>query len=139
MEQKDQIQKLIDRFYKIISGKAGENRNWDEFRTLFHSNAQLVPMRYSESKDCTAVAYDVNSYIAMLRGFLENNDFYEFGFDYQIEIHGNIAQVTGRYEARKSIDDKSPIKSGTNLVQVLFNGGSWQIISMLWQDDPFFP
>lgn len=132
MNNEKEIIGLIDSFYAIISGKAGQNRNWNGFRKLFYNGAQLIPYKFDES--CT-VAYDVNTYIEnRLSPLLETNDFYEFGYDYDIEIFKNIAQVHSKYDAKTTPESKSLIKSGTSFVQLINTGTEWKIINMLWQD-----
>ena len=36
----DSIMKAV---YDVISGDAGKARDWDRFRTLFHTDARLIP------------------------------------------------------------------------------------------------
>jgi hypothetical protein len=48
MNNESLIQSVIDKFYEIISGKAGEEKNWDEFRSLFFSeDSSLASMKYN--------------------------------------------------------------------------------------------
>ncbi len=129
------IQEPIDAFYSIISGKAGEARNWDSFRDLFHKGASLTVMRLTEQKAYAAVTHDVESYITRLAKFLESKDFYEYGFRYSVRIFGNIAHVYSEYEAKASMLDNKPIKRGVNLVQLVYDGAKWRILNMLWQDE----
>lgn len=128
------IKELIDNFYRIISGKVEENRNWNDFRTLFFTNAHLMSMRFNSNRECVSVPVDIESYILGLDKFLKTKDFYEYGFNYEINIWGNIAQVYSEYEAKKTLEDNEPIKKGVNLVQLINNGSGWKILNMLWQD-----
>ena len=36
----DAIMKVV---YDLISGDAGQKRDWDRFRTLFHKDARMIP------------------------------------------------------------------------------------------------
>ena len=36
----DAIMKAV---YEVISGDAGQKRDWDRFRSLFHKDAKLIP------------------------------------------------------------------------------------------------
>jgi len=134
MNGNKEIEELVDRFYKIISGKAEEERNWETFRTLFFTNAQLTSMRFDSSNRCVALPVTVESYIAGLAKFLKTTDFYEHGFGYQIVVEGDIAHAYSRYEARYSPAAIEPVKKGTCLIQLANNGSQWLIVSMLWQD-----
>lgn len=128
MNGKD-ISRIIDSFYEVISGKAYEDRNWGKFSSLFYQNARLINFKGNN------LSSDVESYIATLTQWLKRNDFYEYGFDYEISTYGNIAQVSSRYEAKESNDSDFVIKSGRNLVQLVYTNGQWKILNMLWEDD----
>jgi hypothetical protein len=134
MEGEKEIKKLIDNFYSIISGKEEEERDWNSFRTLFYGNAHLTSTRFNSNNECIAIPKDVESYISGLDKFLKSNEFYEYGFNYEISIIGNISQVHSEYEAKKSLKDNNPIKKGVNLVQLINDGHRWRIVSMLWED-----
>ncbi|SCZ00860.1 nuclear transport factor 2 family protein [Alkaliphilus peptidifermentans] len=135
MNSEKEIQYAIDKFYKIISGSAGERRNWNEFKSLFFSeDSSLASMKYNADKECITKGMDVESYIVGLCDFLKSNDFYEYGFNYEIKVIGSIASVYSEYAAKRKKEDSNIIKSGVNLVQLIHNGHEWKIHSMLWQD-----
>ena len=135
MKRENEIQCTIDKFYEIISGEAGEERKWNEFRSLFLSgDSSLAPMKFNAEKECITQRFDVESYIARLNNFLINNDFYEYGFNYEIKEVDSIAHVYSEYEAKRKKEDKDIIKRGINLVQLVHDGQAWKIHSMLWQD-----
>lgn len=135
MNNEKEIQYVIDRFYEIISGNANEERNWSEFRSLFFSwDSSLASMKYNTEKECITKRLDVESYIKGLIGFLKANDFYEYGFNYEIKVFGSIADVYSEYAAKRKKEDVNIIKRGINLVQLIHDGHAWKVHSMLWQD-----
>lgn len=135
MDDNREIQRVIDSFYKIISGKVGDVHDWASLRELFFQKGALVSQQLGKGETNTTTIRDVDSFISVFSLFLEKNDFYEYGLGYSINIYGSIAQVFSRYEAKRHKDDSNIIKSGTNLVQLLFDGTGWKIVSMLWVDD----
>lgn len=135
MKNDGQIQERIDAFYRIISGRAGQERNWEQFRTLFYPDARLTPNQRNTNNQFCAVAYDVEKYIARLSGFLGQNDFYEVGFIQRVEVYGDIAQVYSTYEARVTETSDEILKTGVCLVQFIYCSEGWKIISMVWEDD----
>lgn len=135
MKRQNEIQYIVDKFYEIISGEAGEERKWNEFRSLFLSgDSSIAPVKFNVGKECIIQRFDVESYIARLNNFLINNDFYEYGFNYEIKEIDSIAHVYSEYEAKRKKEDKEIIKRGINLVQLVHDGQAWKIHSMLWQD-----
>ncbi len=134
MNDKEKIQKLIDEFYKILSGRRGEKRDWNSFRALFYKNARLIPFQSSKVYDYEIKSYDIDTYIFKLENFLSVSDFYEYGFDYSIECFEDVAQVRSLYEAKIKKADKKPVKNGINLVQLINDGVQWKITNMMWMD-----
>lgn len=135
MNHEREIQQVIDKFYGIISGSTEEERNWNEFRTLFFSkNSSLASMKYNAEKECITEGLGVESYIIGLNNFLKLNDFYEYGFNYEIKVLGSIADVYSEYAAKRKMEDTNIIKRGVNIVQFIYDGKAWKIHSMLWQD-----
>lgn len=135
MNHECEIQSVIDKFYAIISGNTEAERNWNEFRSLFLSGeSSLASMKYNAEKECITKRLDVESYIMGLNDFLKRNDFYEYGFNYEIKVFGSIADVYSEYAAKRSKEDNHIIKRGVNLVQLIHDGQTWKIHSMLWQD-----
>lgn len=129
MDNRNEIKKVIDSFYGLISGKTRKDRDWDKFQSLFYKGARLLNYKSHNS------ASDVISYVKGLSEFLRENDFYEYGFDYKIDIYGSIAQVSSRYEAKETKESKLVLKRGRNLIQLVFSDGKWRIFNMLWEDE----
>ena len=48
MKVEIELENLINLFYKIISGKKNQERNWELFRTLFSSEAKLLLLRHHD-------------------------------------------------------------------------------------------
>ncbi|QUH26191.1 hypothetical protein [Serpentinicella alkaliphila] len=134
MTNETEVEKVINKFYEIISGKAEDGRDWCEFRRLFYSeDSSLTSMKYN-NKECITKPLNVEEYIVVLRNFLKSKDFYEYGFNYEIKVYESIANVYSEYAAKPNKEDTEIIKRGVNIAQFIFNGLTWKIHSMLWQD-----
>lgn len=131
MSEKQSITNVINGFYSIISGKATEKRDWTCFKKLFTEDAKLKII----NKKVTALQMDIDTYILRVGNFLKEQDFYEYGLNYKIEIFKNIASVYSEYEAKRSLTDEAIIKRGVNLIHLYNDGNGWKITSMLWQDE----
>ena len=127
----DCIAAKIDAFYEGISGPSGLAPNAHALATLFVSGAAIL----SHRRDRSAGAVDVAAYIDRLRTSLADRDFFERGFDYRIEVHGDIAQVWSRYEASSEPGFAEIDKAGTNLIHLVRDEDDWRIASMVYQDD----
>ena len=127
------VEAIIHDFYDVISGLAGEERDWDRMRSMFIPGARLIPNSVvCSSSQLSAVGID--AYIEKLSAFLRQCDFFETGFICHVEVFGNIANVVSTYEARHAQDDTVPGKQGVNFIHLLDDGKQWRITGMIWKD-----
>src|SRR5450631_4388599 len=98
------IDAIINAAYDVISGPAGEKRDWDRERSLFIPDARLIPTAKKAGDDAThdvglaPQMLDVDAYIARVEPFFEKNGFYEKEIARRTEQFGQIAQVWSTYE-----------------------------------------
>lgn len=130
---KEEIENLINEFYKIISGKKNQERNWELFKALFSPEAKLLPLRHTDNIN-NIMSYSIDEYINRLESFLAENDFYEYGENYKIKVFNNLAYAYTEYKAKRNEHDKIFIKKGINLIHFVNNGQRWYISSMQWED-----
>ena len=54
---------IIAAVYDVISGPAGQKRNWDRMRTLFVPDARMIPTGKRQSGEITRRVMSVEDYI----------------------------------------------------------------------------
>lgn len=127
----DAIMKAV---YEVISGDAGQPRDWDRFRTLFYKDARLIPTGVNpQTKVVGATALAPDEYIKRAEPFFAKEGFYETEKARRVDLYGNIAQVFSTYEARHSKTDKTPFLRGINSFQLLNDGKRWWVMTIYWQ------
>jgi Domain of unknown function (DUF4440) len=127
------IDAIMKAVYDAISGDAGQQRDWDRFRTLFHKDARMIPT--GKNKDTGVVggtSLSPEDYIkraepALMKGFHEREK------ARHIDQYGNIAQVFSTYESFHKKDDKEPFMRGINSFQLLNDGKRWWVMTIYWQ------
>lgn len=130
------IDSIIDGVYKVISGGAGEKRDWDHFRSLFHPDARLIPVNTDkDTKAVSAKAMTPDQYIERASPFFEKNGFFETEIARKTERFGNIAHVFSSYNSFYKSDDKQPFARGINSFQLMFDGKRWWIVTIYWQGE----
>ena len=134
MENEQSIIIAINRFYEIISGKRREERNWTEMRDLFIESAVLTPYVFGDDTEVKVVSYNIEGYINRLKQSNAEHDIHEKGFNYKIDIYGNIANVYSEYSAEITKTNETYMKKGINLIQLLKSEKGWKIVSMLWEN-----
>jgi hypothetical protein len=113
--------------YDVISGPAGQKRDWNRMRSLFTANARLMPHGARGLRSGS-----VEDYITSSGPFLEKEGFIEREVARRVEQYGDIAQVFSTYEARNRADGPV-IMRGINSFQLVRHAGRWWVVSIMWQ------
>lgn len=127
----DAIMKAV---YDAISGDAGQKRDWDRFRSLFHKDARLIPTGKNPKTNLyEATTLSPEDYIKHAEPFFAKEGFHEKETARKIDTYGNIVQIFSTYEARRKKDDEKPFMRGINSFQLLFDGNRWWVMTIYWQ------
>jgi hypothetical protein len=127
----DAIMKAV---YDVISGDAGQKRDWDRFRTLFHKDARMIPTgKNPQTNVVGARAFTPEEYITRSSPVMEKDGFFEKEIARRSETFGNITHVFSTYEAFRKKDDKKPFIRGINSFQLLNDGTRWWVVTIYWQ------
>src|SRR5213083_2708665 len=86
----DAIMKAV---YDVISGDAGQKRDWDRFRSLFHKDARMIPSGKNKEGVIGARAFTPEEYITRSSPFMEKEGFFERELARRTDQYGSIAQV----------------------------------------------
>lgn len=129
----DAIMKAV---YEVISGDAGQKRDWNRFRSLFHKDARLIPASTNAQTNLTnANAVTPEEFIERSSPFMEKEGFYEREVARRVDRYGNIAQVFSTYASYHKADDKTPFQRGINSFQLLYDGNRWWVVTIYWQGE----
>ena len=129
------IDGIIAAVYDVISGPAGQKRNWDRMRTLFVQDARMMPTGRRQNGEYVRRALTVEDYIKSSGPFLEKEGFYETEIGRKTEQFGNIVHVFSTYETRKLATDEKPFMRGINSFQLWYDGKRWWVLNILWQNE----
>lgn len=121
------VDAIMRAVYDVISGPAGQRRDWNRMRSLFASNARLMPHGSRGLRSGS-----VDDYITSSGPLLEQRGFVEREIARKVEQYGDIAHVFSTYEGRFSAGDPSPIR-GINSFQLVRHAGRWWVVSIMWQ------
>ena len=137
------IDAIVASVYDVISGPAGQKRDWDRMRSLFIPGARLVPVNGQAGEARAARVLSVEDYIARSSAVLEKQGFFERERARRLEKFGHIAQAFSTYESRRKADDPAPFSRGINSFQLMNDGMRWLIVTIFWEaegpDNPIPP
>jgi len=125
---------IVAALYDVISGPAGQKRDWDRMRSLFVPGARLIPTASREA-GAEARVRDVEAYIAGATATLERNGFFEREIFRKTDVFGNIAHVFSTYESRRTAADPAPFARGINSIQLLKDGDRWWVVTVFWDSE----
>ena len=111
----ESVDAIIAALYNVISGPAGEARNWNRMRSLFLSEGKLVATAVRPTGEVVKRVLTVEEYINSNGPVLEKNGFFEKEIHRKQEVYGHIAHCFSTYEARRTAADAEPFMRGINL------------------------
>ena len=116
----------LDAVYGVISGPAGQARDWARMRTLFTPEARLTAIGPNGARGGT-----VEDYIAKSGPMLTTSGFTERELVRRVEIYGDLAHAWSSYEGTGN-GGKLKVR-GINSFQLVRQNGRWLVQSILWQ------
>jgi hypothetical protein len=127
----ESIDAIIAALYDVISGPAGEARDWNRMRSLFIPHGRLMPTaRHADGRSVMRLM-EVNDYIATSGPFLERAGFTEREIARRTEVYGHIAHVFSTYEGR--METEPTVIRGINSIQLLNDSNRWWVVSVYWE------
>ena len=128
------VDALMAALYDVISGPAGQPRDWKRFRSLFVPDARLIPTRHNKTGTGADVAiYSPEQYQERAAAALEKG-FFERGIHNTTESFGDIVHVFSTYESRHT-KDSEPFQRGINSIQLLKDGNRYWIVTIFWDGE----
>jgi hypothetical protein len=128
------IDGIVKAYYDVITGPAGQPRQWGRDRTLYWPGLRFFAASVKSDGSPTVSVMNHQEYVdASDAGFIKN------GFK-EYEIHrvthriGNIAHVMSTYETHSAFD--GPVTGrGVNSLDLFWDGKRWWITAASWDDE----
>lgn len=134
------LDSTIETLYGVISGKKGQERNWELFKYLFHPEAKLIPTGKNQAGAIGATFMTPEDYISRAGKMLIESGFFEKEIHRTVDTFGNITQIFSTYNSFNNESMETPFMRGINSIQLLNDGKRWWIISIYWmQESPENP
>ena len=133
-EDVSSIDGMVKAYYEVITGPAGQPRQWGRDRSLYIEGLRFVAMDVDKAGRPVA-------HVMSHQEFVDDNDarMTARGFD-EREIHrvtqrfGNIAHVFSTYETRQT-PGGPVIGRGINSIELFWDGKRWWIANAIWDDE----
>jgi hypothetical protein len=125
---------IMKAFYEVISGPAGQPRQWSRDRTLYISGVKFVSMNENATGEPVAHVMDHQQFVDSSNEMVVSKGFFEWEIHRETNRFGNIAHIFSTYESR--ITKEGPvIARGVNSIELFWDGKRWWIASAIWDDE----
>ena len=124
---------IVKALYDVISGPAGQARDWGRFRSLFAPGAILTPTGVRDGKPFVR-SVTVEGYIERSEPILVKEGFFEREIHRSARRYGNVLDLFSTYESRHK-PGEPPFARGINSIQLVYDGTRWFITAIAWSSE----
>jgi hypothetical protein len=125
---------IIAALYDVISGPAGQVRDWNRFRSLFAPGARLIPtVTGTDSTFLRVMTPD--EYASTIGPRLERSGFFERELHRETDTFGNITHAFSTYDSKRTLNDPQPFARGINSIQLFNDGKRWWVVTIFWDSE----
>lgn len=134
---------IVAALYDVISGPAGQRRDWDRFRSLFAPGARLIPTARRPDGTHVMRVMTPDEYVTGAGNQLEAMGFFEREIGRQSVEYGGLVHLFSAYDSKRTLADAQPFARGINSIQLTNDGTRWWVVTILWEperaDNPIPP
>jgi hypothetical protein len=125
---------VIKAFYDVISGPAGQPRQWSRDRSLYMPEMRFVAMSINKKGRPVARIMTHQEFVDSTNTYFLKEGFFEQEIHRVTQRFGNIAHIWSTYESRNKSDGPI-IARGINSIELFWDGTRWWIASNIWDDE----
>ena len=129
------VDAIITALYDVISGPAGQARDWNRFRSLFAPGARLIPTMHPPGATPRLGVMTPDQYAERAAGGLTRNGFFEREISRTTDTFGAVTQLFSTYESRRAAADAKPFARGINSIQLFNDGTRWYVVTIFWDSE----
>jgi len=133
-EDVSSVDGIMKAFYEVISGPAGEARQWSRDRTLYIPGVRFVSMGVNAKGEPLAHVMDHQQFVDSTDTDLTAKGFFEWEIHRETKRFGNIAHIFSTYESRITKDGPM-IARGVNSIELYWDGKRWWIAGAIWDEE----
>jgi hypothetical protein len=123
---------IIAAVYDVISGAAGQKRDWDRWRSLFIPEARIISVVRSEDGTNRHRVMTPEDYVQGAGPRLEENGFFEDEIGRTQEEYGPVVHLFSTYQSKRTADDPEPFMRGINSFQLFNDGNRWWVVTIFF-------
>lgn len=126
------IDAIVAAIYDVISGEAGQPRDWARFHGLFLPGAVMGGAGRAPDGTARMRVVSPADYVARNTPHFQQNAFYERETGRRVNRFGPLIQVLSAYEIRNAREAIEPVQRGVNAISLFDDGRRLWITSVVW-------
>lgn len=131
----ESVDAIIAAVYDVISGPAGQERDWDRFKSLFRPDAKIIPSGMRQDGQLYIRYMGLQEYVDVANPQFLSAGFFEVEIFRVQEEYGQIVHLFSTYESRRNADDEKPFTRGINSFQLINDGNRWWVVNIFFQGE----
>src|SRR4051794_11694353 len=108
---------VVKAMYETLSGRAGEARNWNRFRSLMTPDARFITKSVAADSAVRRRSLSLEELIKSNDNSFASQGFFEHGGIAHEKIWGHLAVVVTPYESRRALDE-APFARGIKHIEL---------------------
>jgi len=122
---------ILHALYEVLSGPAGQPRDWERYHSLFMDSARLIVVVAVAGEKPHARQLTLEDYIRRVEPIFAVEHFWERETSRQTETLGRVAHVLSKYESLRD-PNGPPFEHGANSMQLFYDDSRWWVVSIMW-------
>ncbi|HYX20084.1 MAG TPA: nuclear transport factor 2 family protein [Thermoanaerobaculia bacterium] len=127
------IDGMVKAYYEVVSGPAGQPRDWARDRTLYIKDLRFVAVDVDKLGQLAPRITSHQEYVDA-SDRMSKDGFFEKEIHRVTERFGPIAHVWSTYESRRT-ENGPVIMRGINSIELFWDGKRWWIANAIWTDE----
>ena len=125
---------VVKALNETLSGRAGEARNWNRFRSLMAPNARFVAESVAADGAVHRQALGVEDIITSNEKALATEGFFEQRVITHDEVWAHLAVIVTAFEIRHALGE-APFARGIKHFELTSDGKRWFVESIVWESE----
>ena len=125
---------VVKALNETLSGRAGEARNWNRFRSLMAPNARFVTESVAADGAVLRRALGVEDLITSNDKYFATQGFFEHRVITHDEVWAHLAVIVTAFEIRHA-SGEAPFARGIKHFELTSDGKRWFVESIVWESE----
>jgi hypothetical protein len=128
------IDGLMTALYQVLSGPAGQAREWGRDGTLYLKDSRFIWWETDDAGKRRMVNVDHQGAVDLLNAEMVEKGYFVREIHRVAHVYGNMAEILSTYEARET--PQGPVtERGVNSLQLVNDGKRWWIMALAFDEE----